>query len=161
MRVCIWSNRVGYYTWPQVASAQTLVSSTSLFFFFLSFFSSNASVFKRKTVERLPSHDSDVCPARSAIQQRLGAFIWVRVTTDDKFVFYQTSSSMTRNHLEFLRQERRSHQVPFDKYIRSELFAGILSLSLRLANRNFLVTHRFFLFSFFFLKAYVGRTHTE
>lgn len=73
--------------------ALKLLSAPLHFFFLLSFFSSNASVFNRKTVERLPSHDSDVCPARSAIQQRLEAFIWVRVTTDDKFVFYQTSSS--------------------------------------------------------------------
>jgi hypothetical protein len=73
--------------------ALKLLSAPLHFFFLLSFFSSNASVFNRKTVERLPSHDSDVCPARSAIQQRLEAFIWVRVTTNDKFVFYQTSSS--------------------------------------------------------------------
>lgn len=58
---------------------------------------------------------------------------------------------MTRNHLEFLRQERRSHQVPFDKYIRSELFTGILSLSLSDWQTEiswFPIVSFYFLFSF-------------
>jgi hypothetical protein len=55
---------------------------------------------------------------------------------------------VTWNHSEFLRQEIRSHQVPFDKYIRSELFAGIPSLS-PIGQQKFLGFPSF-LFLFFF-----------
>lgn len=65
--------------------ALKLLSAPLHFFFILSFFSSNASVFNRKTVERVYRH--------TILMFVQGAFIWVRVTTDDKLVFYQTSSS--------------------------------------------------------------------
>jgi hypothetical protein len=50
--------------------------------------------------------------------------------------------------------------VIFDKYIRSELFAGIPSLSDWPTKISWFPIVSFY-FLFFFLKAYVGRTHTE